>query len=110
LPFSVASRLIPDTNFDTEEAREELLNTTLEVAAGHDAWFGFATTPYRFGEDENTSATPAWRNSLWHAIVEDFWNFDTTAGQQLQILKNLTSSMDGYRRIASNSGSYLVSI
>ncbi|THV00612.1 FAD binding domain-containing protein [Dendrothele bispora CBS 962.96] len=107
VPYSYASRLIPDTNFDSEEAQKELLDTTLEVAAGHDSWFGFATTPYLYGENVNTSATPAWRNSLWHAIIQDNWNFNTTASQQLQILRNLSSSVDGYRRIAPNSGSYL---
>ncbi|KAF5360014.1 hypothetical protein D9758_007598 [Tetrapyrgos nigripes] len=107
LPFAVASRLIPADNFETDEKREELLNATLEAAAGHDAWFGFATTPFKYGANKNTSATPAWRNALWHAIVEDFWNFDTTSGQQQQILQNLSSSIDAYRKITPGSGAYL---
>lgn len=88
----------------------------------------FATTPFVFKADQQTSVTPAWRNSLWHVsptrsdalillthatissqvVVSEIWNFNTTVTEKRSIIDKLSASADILRNITPNSGAYMV--
>lgn len=65
VPLTPASRLIPVKTFS--ENPEQLIST-LNNVQDVDIFFVFGTTPFLFGDNNRTSVTPAWRDSLWHVL------------------------------------------
>jgi len=103
VPLTPASRLIPVKTFS--ENPEQLIST-LNNVQDVDIFFVFGTTPFLFGDNNKTSVTPAWRDSLWHVIVADVWNYNTTTTDISQKYSNLTAIVDTLRDFTPDSGAY----
>jgi len=84
----------------------EQLISTLNNVQDVDIFFVFGTTPFLFGDNNKTSVTPAWRDSLWHVIVADVWNYNTTTTDISQKYSNLTAIVDTLRDFTPDSGAY----
>ncbi|THH08062.1 hypothetical protein EW145_g2966 [Phellinidium pouzarii] len=111
LPFAVTSRLIPVSNFATNESQAELVQAMLPALTSVPLPIIFQVTPLFFGaqgvDTSGTSVTPAWRNSMWHLTASTSWNFNTTLNERVQIFKTLTQNMDIIRKVTPDSGAYL---
>ncbi|KAJ7306780.1 FAD-binding domain-containing protein, partial [Mycena albidolilacea] len=106
---SLFSRLVPVKNFETASARAEPVSTLATLFDSVDFSIVFGTTPFLFGpEDDATSVSPAWRNSLWHACVNvaNAWNFDTTVAEVALKYSSLTSAVNPLRDLTRSSGAY----
>ncbi|KAJ7583508.1 FAD-binding domain-containing protein [Mycena floridula] len=105
-PFAMSSRLIPADNFKTARQRNEL-STTLDSLMGKiDLVAMLGVTPFVYGDNNNTSVTPAWRNSLWHVTLGAQWNFDASVQQVSSIYTDLTESANILRAMTPGSGAY----
>ncbi|KAF8157764.1 FAD-binding domain-containing protein [Mycena galopus ATCC 62051] len=103
---TVASRLI---SVDTFKKNSSVLAKSLvELISVAPASFIFANAPYSFKQDISlgpASVTPAWRNSLWH-VVANQWFFNTPPDLQTEIYQNLSAIIDPLRAISPASGAY----
>jgi hypothetical protein len=70
IPMTPSSRLVPVEHFETASKRAELVSTLATLFGSVESSIVFGTTPFLFGpEHDETSVSPAWRNSLWHVCV-----------------------------------------
>ncbi|CAE6490648.1 unnamed protein product [Rhizoctonia solani] len=108
-PFAMATRIIPSSNFINSEGRSALLSATLSAfnIVGGVAQI-LATTPYsyNFTSASDVSATPTWRNAVWHVILAGFWNYNSTAEQQTAVYSTVSAAADKLRAITPGSGAY----
>ncbi|KAG8737195.1 hypothetical protein FRC10_008481 [Ceratobasidium sp. 414] len=108
-PFTMATRIIPASNFATADDRNALLSATLAAfsTVGGAAQI-MVTAPYSYSATPATevSATPAWRNALWHTLLVGFWNFNSTSDQQAAVYSTVSSAADKLRAITPGSGAY----
>ncbi|KAG8717821.1 hypothetical protein FRC09_013625 [Ceratobasidium sp. 395] len=108
-PFTMATRIIPASNFATANSRNALLSATLAAfsTVGGAAQI-MVTAPYSYNATSasDVSATPAWRNALWHTLLVGFWNFNSTAEQQAAVYGTVSSAADRLRAITPGSGAY----
>ncbi|KAE9397912.1 FAD-binding domain-containing protein [Gymnopus androsaceus JB14] len=103
VPLTPASRLIPVQSFS--ENREQLISTLNDIQ-NVDILIAFGTTPFLFGSNNRTSVTPAWRDSLWHVVFGDIWNYDTSTTDISQKYSNLSAVANGLRDFTPDSGAY----
>ena len=84
LGTAVGSRLIPEANFVGESNQEQLLDAMMQVVNtvgqpfpldqpllytyGAPVQF-LVTSPYNYKDDGTSAVTPAWRNSIWHGLI-----------------------------------------
>ncbi|KAG8768303.1 hypothetical protein FRC12_005661 [Ceratobasidium sp. 428] len=108
-PFTMATRIIPASNFATPDSRNALLSAMLAAfsTVGGAAQI-MVTAPYSYNATSasDVSATPAWRNALWHTLLVGFWNFNSTAEQQAAVYGTVSSAADRLRAITPGSGAY----
>ncbi|CAE6379738.1 unnamed protein product [Rhizoctonia solani] len=109
LPFAMASRIVPSTNFLTPKDRSSLLNATLSAFSivGGTAQI-MVTTPYNYNATpaSDVSVTPAWRGAIWHVILAGSWNYNSTAKQQAAVYSTISAAADKLRAITPKSGAY----
>ncbi|KAG6380592.1 FAD-binding domain-containing protein [Boletus reticuloceps] len=110
LPFIFASRLVPTANFETKKNRNLLVEAMIPSFETASLPIILLVAPYLYNYQGGTSVTDAWRSSLWHVAIADFWNYDTTYGQREQIYASATSSMAPLRALTPKSGAYQVGI
>ncbi|KAJ7582378.1 FAD-binding domain-containing protein [Mycena floridula] len=105
-PTTLSSRLIPVENFKTS-AQRDALSSTLDgfLDKFENVWL-FGVTPFFYGENNKTSVTPAWRNSIWHAILISHWNFNSSVSEVSSIYSDLTAGADVLRAMTPGSGAY----
>ncbi|QRV84879.1 FAD-binding domain protein [Ceratobasidium sp. AG-Ba] len=108
-PFTMATRITPAANFATADSRNQLLAATLGAftTVGGAAQI-MVTAPYSYNatSPSDVSATPAWRNALWHTLLVGFWNFDSTAEQQAAVYSTVSAAADKLRAVTPGSGAY----
>ncbi|KAE9401589.1 FAD-binding domain-containing protein [Gymnopus androsaceus JB14] len=109
LEATLASRLIPSSLFETEDGRNTFVQAIADMpAAAQDILTITAVAPFLFNATANsTSATPAWRDSVWHVsflFYREFLSLRKTKSllsrPQIIIPKPLIS-------IAPDSGAYM---
>ncbi|KAF8877997.1 FAD-binding domain-containing protein [Infundibulicybe gibba] len=103
VPFHMASRLIPASEFNNSQ----LVDAMADGLAGCNFPQVLAVTPYAFKQyDNNTAVTPAWRDSVWHVILSNTWNFDATKADRVALLTSLETLMKPIRELTPGSGAY----
>ncbi|KAJ7577455.1 FAD-binding domain-containing protein [Mycena floridula] len=107
LPFSIASRFIPVENFETSDKRNALSDALDSIADKVDITSIFVTTPFLFGENNQTSINPVWRTSLWQVTLSNIWNFDTSVADISTKYSELTAAADILRAMTPGSGGYI---
>ncbi|KAJ7580103.1 FAD-binding domain-containing protein [Mycena floridula] len=105
-PTTLSSRLIPVENFKTSAQRDALSSTLDGFMDKFKTVALFGVTPFLYGENNQTSVTPAWRNSIWHAILASNWNFDSSVSEVSSIYSELTAGADILRAMTPGSGAY----
>ncbi|KAF8435773.1 FAD-binding domain-containing protein [Boletus edulis BED1] len=106
LPFIFASRLVPAANFETRKSRSLLVEAMIPSFETASLPIILIVAPYLYNYQGGTSVTDAWRSSLWHVAIADFWNYNTTYGQREQIYASATRSMAPLRALTPKSGAY----
>ncbi|KAF7356177.1 FAD-binding domain-containing protein [Mycena venus] len=107
IPLTTSSRLVPVEHFTTASRRADLVTTITTLFDAVDLSIIFATTPFLYGPDnDQTSVSPAWRNSLWHVNVANTWNFNTTVAEVSKKYSSLKVAVDPLRLLTPGSGAY----
>ncbi|KAF8165978.1 FAD-binding domain-containing protein [Crassisporium funariophilum] len=102
-PQVLATRLIPADNFDDEKLIDAMINAMLESDFGQI----LAVTPFAFkGFDTGTAINPAWRTSVWHGLMSNFWNFNSTLPERVAQYQKLTTLWTPVRQLTPNGGAY----
>ncbi|TFY62172.1 hypothetical protein EVG20_g6801 [Dentipellis fragilis] len=105
-PFAGASRLIPVDHFATASRRAKLVTVITDMLDVVQLPIIFATTPFFYGDRGGTSINPVWRSSLWHVVINAFWNFNTSVDSVKANYAQLSSAIDPLRCITPESGAY----
>ncbi|KAF7316391.1 FAD-binding domain-containing protein [Mycena indigotica] len=104
---AIASRLIPTANFANASSRATLVDALMETLAH--VTFDLtliATTPFNVPDDGTTSVTPAWRNSIWHAVAEGGWDGAAPRAQEKVAYSGISAAADFLRAITPGGGAY----
>ncbi|KAJ7617895.1 FAD-binding domain-containing protein [Roridomyces roridus] len=104
--MTTASRLIPVANFQTAKGRADLAQAMTAIIDEAPVAIAFGVAPFYHGNNNDTSVTPAWYDSLWHLALANTWNFNETATSLTKIYSDLSSGVDAFRALAPNSGAY----
>ncbi|KAF9013840.1 FAD-binding domain-containing protein [Hymenopellis radicata] len=100
------SWLVPNTMFDNETTKEKLLDAIMPMTAFANPHITTAT-PYLFNYTAgSTSAAPAWRNSLWHAVFQYMYPWNATQDAVRAGYQTITDNIQLLRDIAPESGAY----
>ncbi|MCJ1237581.1 hypothetical protein MMC14_005568 [Varicellaria rhodocarpa] len=104
----LSSRLIPATLFSTSHGRAQIMTfITYILSAGLSPYIP-VVAPYLYPYPENsTSASPAWRNSLWELSSGVTWTWNSTVEEKrvmVELANNLTQMGES---IAPDSGTYM---
>jgi FAD/FMN-containing dehydrogenase len=114
---NTGSRLIPRHLFEGSANQSLLVDATLKGMAEVFSLTSLIrtqvsleilmTTPANVPDARGeTSAHPAWRDSLWHAIFLGGWMKGFPAQSQQQIVQNVNRAAQYFRDISPGSGSY----
>ncbi|KAL3489686.1 FAD binding domain-containing protein [Aspergillus germanicus] len=112
----VSSRLIPRDLFEPESI-PDLINATLAgietnraltmVINGSPALEILMTTPVHTPDTEGkTSANPAWRSALWHAVYLGGWTKGTSNASQQETIARINEAAEPLRQLTPGGGSY----
>ncbi|GAB1527168.1 hypothetical protein RhiTH_010343 [Rhizoctonia solani] len=110
---AIASRLVPRSLFNPANS-SALVEAALEVItrSSGTASFYFAT-PFLYDvkktQQGDSSVTPAWRDAVWHALVDIEWPWDGGAEQAKATYKKASYAMDPLRKLTPGGGAYQVS-
>ena len=106
-PRILATRLIPASLFQNAAGRAKLLSFLSHIVSVGLSPYIPATAPWLYPYPESsTSATPAWRNSLWELGFADTWAWNSTIVEREAVNKlqaNLTAMVE---ELTPGSGSY----
>lgn len=107
-PRILASRLIPASLFTTAKGRSKLLSFLNHFQGVGGSIYIPVTAPYLYRWDpDSTSATPAWRNSLWTLGIGETWGWDGSVEDRKSVValqNNLKAMID---EMTPDGGSYL---
>jgi hypothetical protein len=114
---NVASRLIPRHLFESDPI-PDLINATLTgiqinralpmIIRGNPSLLVLMTTPVQTPDtEEKTSAHPAWRSALWHAVYLGGWTKGTSIATQQEIIERINDSAQPLRSLTPGGGAYL---
>ena len=114
---NTGSRLIPRSLFESHEGRVNLVDALIKGMAEVFSLTSLVrsqvsleilmTTPANVPDKDGlTSAHPAWRSSLWHAIFLGGWIKGFPLEAQQQIVRNVNNAAQFLRDISPGSGSY----
>ncbi|QRV96047.1 FAD-binding domain protein [Ceratobasidium sp. AG-Ba] len=106
---AMTSRLIPKSLFASAASQEKLYAATMQAFTAAAGEVGlFLTTPYNYASKPgSTSATPAWRNAIWHAVVTHEWGWDVTTAEAREGYSTASAAVRAFHAITPESGSYL---
>ncbi|MCJ1397308.1 hypothetical protein MMC11_000500 [Xylographa trunciseda] len=103
----LVSRLIPTALFETPQGRAKImayLHTMLD--AGVSPYIP-VTTPILFPYvPGSTSATPAWRNSVWELATSLTWTWNSTVAEKRAVVALAAKLTALAKQLAPDSGSY----
>ncbi|KAH9948031.1 FAD-binding domain-containing protein [Amylocystis lapponica] len=104
--LTLGTRLLDTTLFSTEQGRTTLSNTVRAVLPFASPYI-VAGTPFLYNwKNGSTSATPAWRTSLWHLSVKGQFEWNSTLAERTQVYARVSEHVDAFRTITPGSGSY----
>jgi len=106
LPFTTATRLIPEATFEDTTQRTKLVDSINSATAAGGLVLILVNTPFRHGNTGGTSVTPAWYSAAWHVTVSGTWSFNATLQQKEAVYASLTKSVNVMRALTPNSGAY----
>ncbi|KAH7884922.1 hypothetical protein F5I97DRAFT_1811126 [Phlebopus sp. FC_14] len=101
---ALGSRLIPKDTFMTEEQKSELVDLVLSLSSG--AIISFVTPVLFNGTDNSTSVTPAWRDSIWHLLFTQEWQYNATISETADIFASIHNYTQSMKAVAPQSGAY----
>ncbi|KIK56944.1 hypothetical protein GYMLUDRAFT_229963 [Collybiopsis luxurians FD-317 M1] len=104
---AISSRLIPSSVFESQEARNALVETIANAAP---YFLTISTvTPFIYNNytENSTSVTPAWRDAVWHFLFADLWSWNTTTDGKIAVFQTLNNLTAALTDIAPDSGAYL---
>lgn len=97
-PHILASRIVPASLFRTEEGMKKLLRFLYHILDVGLSPYIPVTAPYLYDWDPaSTSATPAWRDSLWTLGFAANWKWNSTVAERrtvIDLLHNLTAKSE----------------
>ncbi|ESZ90893.1 hypothetical protein SBOR_8734 [Sclerotinia borealis F-4128] len=96
----LAPRLIPASLFNSTEGRAKMMNFLEHlISLGYSPYIP-NTTPWLYHWDPaSTSATPAWRDSIWALSYGGLWTYNETLEQretQISLVNNLTTMVEEF--------------
>ncbi|KAI0319090.1 FAD-binding domain-containing protein [Amylostereum chailletii] len=102
---ALASRLIPVSNLATADSRSRLLDALVYATTNVSDIRIFSTTPYSHpGRSPTATAlTGAWRDSVYHVIVNKVWEFNATTADIQGAYTDLTDAVAGLRAITPDA-------
>ena len=104
----ISSRLIPAALFSTSHGRAQIISLIAYILSVGLSPYIPVVAPYLYPYPENsTSASPAWRGSLWELSSGLVWTWNSTVEEKramVELLNNLTRIGES---IAPNSGTYM---
>ncbi|KAH6629722.1 hypothetical protein C7974DRAFT_192464 [Boeremia exigua] len=106
------NRLVPSSYLASKEGKAKIQNVLSKLQTAGFSPTIFQTTPayyqskglYHEGE---TSATPAWRDSVWMITGNTQWAWSTTVSEKLATVRNLKSITKDLVTFAPDGGSYI---
>ncbi|KZT26763.1 isoamyl alcohol oxidase [Neolentinus lepideus HHB14362 ss-1] len=102
----LGTRLMPISLFETTEGRAQIMNV-LSIILDYANQYIVAGTPLLYDyKNGSTSATPAWRNSLWLMSFHMVINFNDTLAVKQQKYRLVTNVTQHMRDISPGSGAY----
>ncbi|CEL58394.1 hypothetical protein RSOLAG1IB_08501 [Rhizoctonia solani AG-1 IB] len=107
---AIASRLIPKSLFGAGNA-SDLVDAALETITRSSgaASFYFAT-PFLYDvkktQQGESSVTPAWRDAVWHALVDVEWPWDGSVSEAKATYEKASHAMDPLRKLTPGGGAY----
>ncbi|CAE6373509.1 unnamed protein product [Rhizoctonia solani] len=107
---AIASRLIPKSLF-TAANSSMLVDAVLQAINRSDgaASFYFAT-PFSYDvkktQQGESSVTPAWRDAVWHGLVDVEWPWNGGADQAKATYDKASYAMDPLRKLTPGGGAY----
>ncbi|CAE6439638.1 unnamed protein product [Rhizoctonia solani] len=107
---AIASRLIPKSAF-TSGNSSALVDAALQAITRSDgaASFYFAT-PFLYDvkktQQGESSVTPAWRDAVWHALVDVEWPWNGSTEQANATYEKAGYAMDPLRKLTPGGGAY----
>lgn len=106
-PRVIASRLIPSFIFAEEHGRAKLLSLLKHITDLGLSPYIPNTTPFLFPWPPNsTSATPAWRGSVWELSVSTVFGWNGTIAQRKAIVKMLDGLQEQMEDLVPGGGTY----
>ncbi|CAE7101371.1 unnamed protein product [Rhizoctonia solani] len=107
---AMASRLVPKSLF-TAANTSTLVDALLQVISRSDSTASFYfTTPFLYDvkktQQGESSVTPAWRDAVWHALVDIEWPWNGGADQAKATYKKASYAMDPLRKLTPGGGAY----
>lgn len=109
--FIATNRMVPTTLLDSVEGKTKVQEYLSELqAAGFDPTI-FQTTPTYYQskghyQEGSTSATPAWRNSVWMITGNTHWAWNATVSDKQAIVRKVQAMTEAGQELAADSGSY----
>ena len=107
ISLALASRLVPKSNFQTSQSRDELLSALLAAHALTPGLRFLVSTPFNHPGDGGASVTEAWRDAVYHITVIAPWNYDATKGEKEQRYADVSEAIGNLRKITPD-GAYQV--
>ena len=102
----LASRLIPNELFVGDDNLSKLASALGGASAALSLQIILSTPVSVPDTDRTTSITPAWRSSLWHAVVAGSWTAGTSLKDQKTVADTVNNANDILIKLAPNSGAY----
>ncbi|KAH7323209.1 isoamyl alcohol oxidase [Stachybotrys elegans] len=110
-----SSRLVPKETFQSQESKKALVDALVERSQ----YGALLVTPYKYEVPDSdrpgglgqSSVTPAWRQSPWHLVYQEFFDPaddqatapDAVAGT----FRGVSTAMDKIRAMTPNGGAYM---
>lgn len=119
---ALGSRLIPRSLFQTASGQQQILSALSEVTSTV-AYPGpyqsdeiaalyarplqiLVTAPSSYTDDNTSSVTPAWRNSLWHVTTGITFSNEADAATTKRAFQGANAAAGILRQLAPDSGAY----
>ncbi|KLO05539.1 FAD-binding domain-containing protein [Schizopora paradoxa] len=101
--LALASRLIPEDNFATNDSRQALLDALLAAEEASPGVRFLGSTPFNFAGDGMTSVTDAWRTSIYHVTLIAPFNYNATLEEKKGNYSLASQSIDNLRRLTPDA-------
>ncbi|KAA1467757.1 FAD-binding domain-containing protein [Dentipellis sp. KUC8613] len=102
----LGTRLMPTTLWNSDAGKDSVYNALVNMLPFANPYI-VVGTPFLYDYPANsTSATPAWRNSLWHLGFHATWQYNNTTDEIAAIYKKTSQTTQTLRDLSPGSGAY----